>query len=290
MQLLTDNYTVKAIASALRDREDALQYAAVLAEQGNWKELTELLRVFHPRFVLERRYGGVQQTSQDDITQSLQRGNLELIRKSLMRMPRTVTQGHAKRAGVVIALCTCNDGVPCVLLEKRSRHLRSHPDEVCLPGGMVCDARDRSIVNTCLREMREEILGLEHREPDVLGVLRCNWGEIHHMVNVAVTPVVCYWGELPEGLKPNGEEVAKVFTIPLASLVDKTLWVQREGMAPIFIGGPEVIWGLSGYILQRFAMDILLPIRSKIPDPSQAPSMSPEYTELMHPVQWRNST
>ena len=106
-----------------------------------------------------------------------------------MRMPRTVTQAHDKRAGVVIALCTV-DGVPCILLEKRAPHLRSHPNEVALPGGMVCDVQDPSIVSTCLREMKEEINGLPEEPVDVLGVLRCNWGDIQHLVNIAVSRTV----------------------------------------------------------------------------------------------------
>lgn len=256
MQLLTDNYTVKAVASALRDREDALQYAAVLAAEGDYQTLVQHLRVFHPQYVLERR---ASKTS-TNITQSLHRGNIEVIRKALMRMPRTVTTAHDKRAAVVIALCTVNQ-VPCVLLEKRARHLSSHPNEVCLPGGMVCDVQDQSIVNTCLREMKEEIGGLlnEDENPDVLGVFRCNWGEIHHLVNVAVTPVVCFLGELPEHLTPSEDEVAQVFTVPLDCLIDKSLWIHREGLAPIFVGAHEVIWGLTGYILERFAKDILIP-------------------------------
>jgi 8-oxo-dGTP pyrophosphatase MutT (NUDIX family) len=67
--------------------------------------------------------------------------------------------------------------VPCILFEKRSSHLRAHPDEVCLPGGMVSVGGDRSIVQTCLREMEEEI-GIGHNAATVLGVLRCNWGEV----------------------------------------------------------------------------------------------------------------
>jgi nudix motif 8 len=151
------------------------------------------------------------------------------------------------------------DGVPSLLLEKRSPHIRAHPDEVCLPGGMVCNMNDRSIVATCLREMKEEIGGLSHQHVQVLGILRCNWGEVHHLVGVAVTPVVCYLGELPDQLIPNESEVAEVFTIPLEALMDKSLWVYKEGLAPIFLGGPHVIWGLTGYILDRFYKDILLP-------------------------------
>ena len=51
-------------------------------------------------------------------------------------MPRRVSTAHSKRAGVVLPLCNV-DGVPCILFEKRSRHLRAHPDEVryCINSG-----------------------------------------------------------------------------------------------------------------------------------------------------------
>lgn len=73
-----------------------------------------------------------------------------------------------------------------------------------------------------------------------------------------MTPLVCFVGDLSEAsLKPNPEEVAEVFTIPLLSLLQRKNWIHREGFAPIFVGGPHVIWGLSGYILERFVKDIL---------------------------------
>ena len=254
MELLTTNYTVAAIASALRDREDILQQAAVLADEDRFDELKELLRVCHPRFVSERR----SRRQQANMTEVLNGFALESIRKALMRRPRTVTQAHSKRAGVVIPLCTV-DGVPSVLFEKRAKNIRAHPDEVCLPGGMVCQENDPTIVQTCLREMQEEIGGIDPSSITVLGVLRCNWGEVHHLVGVAVTPVVCFLGEMPDNLSPNPDEVAEVFTIPLSSFLKRHLWVHKEGMAPIFLGGPHVIWGLTGYILDRFHKDILLP-------------------------------
>jgi len=254
MELLTQNYTVTALASALRDREEALQLAAQLATEEQWQELKRTLAVFHPKYVLERRT-----TSRPiNITRTLNSHSLELIRKALMRRPRTVSQAHSNRAAVVIPLCLVN-GVPCLLLEKRSAAIRAHADEVCLPGGMVCEVNDPNIVATCLREMTEEIGGIESSMIQVLGVFRCNWGEVHHLVGVAVTPVVCFLGELPEVLQPCAREVSEVFTVPLASLLDKSMWVHKEGMAPIFMGGPHVIWGLTGYIIDRFYKDILLP-------------------------------
>jgi len=263
MQLLTKNYTIPVVASALRDREDALQKASVLAAEGKIEELLDFLQIFHPKYVLEKRL----QKQQTDVVRKLDKEALEVIRKALMRMPRTVTSAHSKRAAVVIPLCLV-DGVPSLLLEKRARHMRNHPDEVCLPGGMVCEISDRTIVNTCLREMKEEIGGLGDTQ-HVLGVFRCNWGEVHHLVGVAVTPVVCFIGELPEDLQPNPDEVAEVFTLPLVSLLDKSLWIHKEGLAPIFVGAPHAIFGLTGYILEKFGNDILRPNSRVDPDESE---------------------
>jgi hypothetical protein len=109
--------------------------------------------------------------------------------------------------------------------------------------------------------MKEEIRGLDDINVEVLGILRLNWGEVHHLTGVAVTPVVCYLGELPETLAPSPDEVSEVFTIPLVDLVNNDHWVHKEGLAPIFVGGPHVIWGLTGYILERFRKDILRPLR-----------------------------
>jgi ADP-ribose pyrophosphatase YjhB (NUDIX family) len=251
MELLTQNYSARSLASALRDREEALQTASVLAANGQIKELQKFLEIFHPQHVLDRRI----RRRPLELLERLDDHALEWIRKHLMRLPRSVVTSHAKRAGVVLALCTVH-GVPCVMLEKRAAHLRAHPDEVCLPGGMVCEIADDTIVATCLREMREEIDGLPETV-NVLGVYRMNWGDLHHLVGIAVTPVVCYLGELPVNLYPNPDEVSQVFTVSLRSLAEPSNWLHKEHLAPIFLGGPHAIWGLTGYILDGFRKDIL---------------------------------
>ena len=51
---------------------------------------------------------------------------------------------------------------------------------------------------------------------------------MHHLVGVAVTPVVCFLGELGETeLNPNPSEVAEVFTVPLESFLDRGRWVHK---------------------------------------------------------------
>ncbi|VEU33896.1 unnamed protein product [Pseudo-nitzschia multistriata] len=272
MRLLIENYTVNSLASALRDREEMLQTASQMASKNDFESLKDFLYNCHPDVVLEKR----QRLRKLNLKKPLNLASLEIIRKGLMRMPRQVTMAHSKRAGVVIPIVHV-DGVPSILFEKRSPSLRAHPDEVCLPGGMVCETADRTIVETCLREMKEEIGGFDfeyHRDKggthgvSVLGTLRCNWGEVHHLVGVAVTPVVCSFNQdLAEvDLMPNRDEVAEVFTIPLVNLMDKTQWVYKDDHAPIFVGGPYAIWGLTGYILERFWKDILLPFSSRPSD------------------------
>lgn len=169
MRLLTENYTVPSLASALRDREELLQTCAQLCKQQKFQQVATLLQPFQHEHVLKRRNNENKLLLEREFTTA----SLEIMRKALMRMPRRVVHAHQKRAGVVLALCNVNN-VPSVLLEKRASNLRAHPDEVCLPGGMVSHAEDQTIVSTCLREMQEEIGGLGNRDEfTVLGILRC---------------------------------------------------------------------------------------------------------------------
>jgi nudix motif 8 len=164
-------------------------------ERGQLDQLREVLKPFEATFVRLRRYKN--RNVVDLINEGFNMKALEVLRKGLARMSRQITQAHQKRAGVVLPLCNVN-GVACVLFEKRSRHLRSHPDEVCLPGGLVSMGDDNTIVGTCLREMEEEI-GIRQENVTVLGTLRCNWSEVARITGVAVTPVVCFVGELGDG-------------------------------------------------------------------------------------------
>lgn len=264
MRLLIENYTVPALASALRDREDVLQLCATLLAEQKIDELSVILRPFERQYVEMRRRREINL----DLSNGFDAPSLEMLRKGLNRMPRRVSQAHQRRAGVVLPLCNV-DNVPCILFEKRSAQLRAHADEVCLPGGMVSTSNDRSIVATCLREMHEEIEGLGEANIITLGVLRCNWGEVHHLVGVAVTPVVCYIGEIGDkDLRPNSDEVAECFTVPLSLFLDHDRWVRKPDFAPIFTGGPHMIWGLTGYIVNRFVKDILARYRVQCPSES----------------------
>ena len=174
IRLLMHNYTVPALASALRDREEVLQLCATLLSENKLDDLSATLKPFERQYVQMRR---LRKNHIDLSNNGFDTPSLEMLRKALMRMPRRVSQAHQRRAGVVLPLCNVN-GTPCILFEKRSKNMRAHADEVCLPGGMVCETNDQSIVATCLREMEEEIPSIQRHHVTVLGVLRCNWGEV----------------------------------------------------------------------------------------------------------------
>ncbi len=100
-----------------------------------------------------------------------------------------------------------------VLLTQRTAHLRDHAGQISFPGGRV-EADDASPIHTALRETEEEI-GLTRERIDVLGFLP----EYRTGTGFRVTPVVALVHP-PFALQPDPFEVAEIFEVPLAFLLD----------------------------------------------------------------------
>jgi nudix motif 8 len=259
IKTLVDNFTAPALAMALRDRETTLQNAAFLVHSNNIDKLKDLLSPFLKTNVEQRR------TRNDilDFSQPFLKKDLIVIQRYLHKMPRHVYQAAASRASVLIPLCNDN-GVASVLFERRSSKVRTHKLQVCFPGGML-DKEDQTIIQTSLREMEEE-LGISKEKIDVLGILRCNWNEVASMTGIAVTPVIGFIGEISDLiLTPNSDEVEEYFTIPIEMIMNDQYWMIRNFSTPVFNGGPYAIWGLTGYLLDRFRQDILAKCASPTP-------------------------
>jgi nudix motif 8 len=253
IKVLVDNFTSPALAMALRDRETTLQYAAILAQNHDVEGLKVLLSPFLRSNVEKRRT----RNHKIDFSDGFSRKELVVIQRYLHKMPRQVFQAAGSRASVVIPLCN-DHGVASILFERRSSKVRTHKLQVCFPGGMLDEGVDKTIVQTSLREMEEE-LGIPKEKIEVLGILRCNWNEVASMTGIAVTPVVGFIGEIRDlTLRPNSDEVEEYFTVPLRDILDNRHWVSRNLATPIFSGGPHAIWGLTAYLLDRFRQDILV--------------------------------
>lgn len=145
---------------------------------------------------------------------------------------------------------------PTVLLTLRTQHLSTHSGQIAFPGGKVDDT-DADAVAAALREAQEEI-GLGAHFVEVLGQLPIYvTGSAFH-----VTPVVALIS--PDMvLRPNPFEVADVFEVPLAYLMDpahhrhhQVNWqgVQREWLSMPYQDKDteRYIWGATAGMLRNF--------------------------------------
>ena len=139
----------------------------------------------------------------------------DFIRSRLLSLdswtpPEARPGGHAP-AAVLVALIDRPEGFT-VLLTLRTAHLRSHAGQIALPGGRA-DADERPW-ETALREAWEEV-GLDPALVEVAGLSDPFWTRTGYLI----TPVV---GFVQPGftLAPNADEVADVFEVPFAFLMD----------------------------------------------------------------------
>ena len=113
-----------------------------------------------------------------------------------------------------VLLLVVNHAAPAVVFTQRTPHLSAHAGQIALPGGR-CDDDDCTPERTALREAEEE-LGIAPDRVQLLGRLP----EYRTTTGFAVTPVVG-WAEPPLSYRPDPHEVADVFEVPLAFLLDE---------------------------------------------------------------------
>jgi 8-oxo-dGTP pyrophosphatase MutT (NUDIX family) len=136
-----------------------------------------------------------------------------------------------------------------VLFTQRTAHLKNHSGQVSFPGGRA-EPGDASAEHTALRETEEEI-GLAMQRVEVLAQLP----DYRTRTGFRVTPVIGLVAA-PLELAPDPREVAEVFEVPLAFLMDarnrqrRTREFQGQQVGYyVFEYGNRVIWGATAGIL-----------------------------------------
>ena len=116
------------------------------------------------------------------------------------------------RAAVLVPLIVRDHGLS-VLLTRRSYALPTHAGQIAFPGGR-CEVDDQDAGATALREAHEEI-GLDPAHVTVIGA----YDVYETVTRFAVTPVVGLVD--PQAiLTPDPREVAEIFEVPFAFLMD----------------------------------------------------------------------
>lgn len=171
----------------------------------------------------------------------------------LVRDSRLFVDQPLRQAAVLVALVTRDQ--PTVLLTRRADHLASHSGQIAFPGGKV-DEGDADAIAAALREAEEEI-GLPPAQVEVLGAMP------DYLTGSAfrITPVVAL---VRPGftLHPNPHEVADVFEVPLAFLMNpahhrrhaldwegrRLEWLAMPYDEP---AGERFIWGATAAMLRN---------------------------------------
>lgn len=159
--------------------------------------------------------------------------------------------GPLRLAAVLVPIVHGDE--PGILLTQRAAHLTAHAGQVSFPGGRI-EPGDASPEAAALREAEEEI-GLAPGRVELAGRLP----DYVTGTGYLITPVL---GLLPDGLVlvPSPDEVAEIFTLPLATLLDPDaperrtrLFRGRERQFWVWPHERHYIWGATAAILVHLA-------------------------------------
>ena len=181
----------------------------------------------------------------------------ELLTSDDLERQQEISKAGGKPAAVLL-LVVNHPTDPTVIFTQRTAHLADHAGQISFPGGR-CDEGDCDPEDTALREAEEEI-GVTRDRVEILGRLP----EYHTSTGYRVTPIVG-WAEPPLTYRPDPHEVADVFEVPLAFLLDSG---NHRYESAFFKGrmrkywampyGERFIWGATAGMLVTFHR-ILIP-------------------------------
>jgi 8-oxo-dGTP pyrophosphatase MutT (NUDIX family) len=153
------------------------------------------------------------------------------------------------RPAAVLVPIIDHHGAITVLLTERASHLPHHPGQISFPGGRV-DPEDAGPREAALREAYEET-ALPAERVEIVGRL----DDYITVTGFRVTPFV---GVVPPpvSLRPDPAEVASIFEVPLAFLMDPANhahgYREKDGQRRPYFAIPYkdyYIWGATAGIL-----------------------------------------
>jgi len=148
---------------------------------------------------------------------------------------RVASTSPGTPAAVLIAITDRTE--PGLILTQRPEAMRRHPGQVAFPGGRI-DPGDADPIAAALREAEEEV-ALPRHVAEIVGVL----APYQTVTGFDIVPVLAV---IPPDLTlvPQASEVAAIFEVPLAFVLDPANAIDQQMM---FEGGErryrEILWG-----------------------------------------------
>jgi 8-oxo-dGTP pyrophosphatase MutT (NUDIX family) len=175
----------------------------------------------------------------------------EKLRQILARREKQRIADPKQIPAAVLVPIYEKDGQYHILFIKRTEWVEKHKGEISFPGGTY-EARDKTLLDTALRESAEEI----NLNPDDVEVL----GELNNVssvkTNYAITPFLAFipW---PYDFKVDGHETEEIFEAPIATLMNIGRSRQElRGSEKVTVYQYDyqgrIIWGATARILAEF--------------------------------------
>lgn len=187
----------------------------------------------------------------------------ESLRKLLdHREKQCIIDNNRISSAVLVPIYLWNNEYHIIFI-RRTETVKAHKGQISFPGG-ICEKEDKSLLDTALRESREEI-GLMAEDVEILGELD---DEITTTSNYIVSPFV---GAIPWPchFTQNKDEVDEILNVPLAALLGRDCLQpdtetlngkQVDSYAYHYQG--NVIWGATARILYKL-LDIITQVDTK---------------------------
>lgn len=158
----------------------------------------------------------------------------------------------AKQAGVLILLFPYENNLATVFMQ-RNTYPGPHSGQISFPGGKY-EPGDENIINTALREAKEEI-GIDIKSIKVIGQI----SSLYILAsNFNVIPVIGYTKETPDFIIDKSE-VEKTIIIKINDFYNpenlssiEFTWEDEIIETPCFKIGNNIIWGATAMILSEF--------------------------------------
>ena len=161
---------------------------------------------------------------------------------------------HSFKKSAVMIMVYQNLNQFFIPLTKRHNYEGTHRNQISLPGGKF-DEGDKTLLNTALRELNEEIGIDSHLQ--IIGALTPLYIPVS---NFYIEPYICvYRNEFIE-FKINEYEVKQLIPLNLETLKSDAI-IEKEGIVkgegyqlktPCFNVEGEIIWGATAMILNEF--------------------------------------